>query len=263
MWWAVLLLALAKPIEPAIEAELSRSGPLGERLDRITRPLLGVPYVLSPLGEGSGPDPDPRFRLDAFDCTTFVETAMALARSSSLAGARARLELIRYSGPPREFADRRHLTVGQWNEELIRGGWLEDVSKKVGKDQTQRVHFALDAERWKRRRFAKDLELPLDRIPHGVFEVDVVPLKTALERADAIPAGTVLNVIREDVPWSPVLVSHQGLVLEAAGTHRKVVRHASSLAKHVIDEPLDHMIQRLLKEARWRVIGIQLLAIRD
>ena len=83
----LLLLALAAP--PAAPAPLLRAlseQPAGPaRAVAGTAPLLGRRYLLSALGEGTGPDPDPRFRLDAFDCVTFVETAIALGNAASAA----------------------------------------------------------------------------------------------------------------------------------------------------------------------------------
>ena len=40
---------------------------LPNRLLKLSRAFLNTPYVLSPLGEAKGVDPDPRFRIDAFD----------------------------------------------------------------------------------------------------------------------------------------------------------------------------------------------------
>ena len=37
---------------------------------------VGAPYLASPLGEGAGRDPDPRFRLDAFDCCPTIRLAI-------------------------------------------------------------------------------------------------------------------------------------------------------------------------------------------
>ena len=87
MWLAWLMVLAAPPVpwtEPTgdrVEAILSGAAvqlSMADRLELATRPFVGAPYVLSPLGEGDlgGTDPDPRLRFDAFDCTTFVETAL-------------------------------------------------------------------------------------------------------------------------------------------------------------------------------------------
>ena len=52
--------------------------PLPVRLEAVSEALLGRPYLIDPLGEGFGIDPDPLARYDAFDCLTFVEELLAL-----------------------------------------------------------------------------------------------------------------------------------------------------------------------------------------
>ena len=51
----------------------SQNMAVGERMQAVSQPFLGLPYVLDPMGESVGVDPDPLIRYDAFDCLTFVE----------------------------------------------------------------------------------------------------------------------------------------------------------------------------------------------
>ncbi len=228
-----------------------------DRLDAQTRPLLGRPYLPSPLGEGEGEDPDPRFRLDAFDCTTFVETALALALAPSEAAAPDYLDRIRYRGPPR-FEHRRHLATSQWIPGLIEDGWLEDVTAAVGGRATKQLRLRLDRRRWERRRVAKALVLPEPLVPEGVFPLSYIDLDTARRLAPDLPPGLVLNVVRADWAGSPDVVTHQGLLLCVGG--RLVLRHASPVARRVVDEPLTRALDRYKKPRRWPVLGVHLLA---
>ena len=123
---------------------------------------MAAPYLLSPLGEGEMPDPDPRFRMDAFDCTTFVETAIAMAICSDLPEVERLLDDIRYTGDP-SFQSRRHLMTSQWIPELIADGYVEDVTKQIGKKKTKWIRLKLTKKRWKKRRIARSLKL--DRVP--------------------------------------------------------------------------------------------------
>jgi hypothetical protein len=50
----------------------SRHLPIGARMREVSAPMLGRPYAFDPLGEGTGIDPDPLARYDAYDCLTFV-----------------------------------------------------------------------------------------------------------------------------------------------------------------------------------------------
>ena len=90
---------------------------------------MGAPYVISLLGEGMGVDPDPRMRFDAFDCTTFVETVLALSFAVDLPSAELRLDHIRYQGGELGFCSgdifrRRNGFL------MIQAGYFEDVHKK-------------------------------------------------------------------------------------------------------------------------------------
>jgi hypothetical protein len=251
---------------PLVEAELAarhaETASVGARVDAVTRGLVGAPYLLSALGEGAGPDPDPRFRLDAFDCTTFVETALALTQTPELTEAAAALDLIRYRGAP-DFARRRHLMTSQWIPGLVAEGWVEDITAEVGGDEARVLQFALTEARWARRHIARALVLPDEEVPKGAFPLPYLPLQDALRLEARIPQGAVLNVVRADWPAAPDAVTHQGIVVLHPGDTRRYVRHASPVSRRVIDEPLAQMLGRYLKRPRkWAVIGVNLLAIR-
>lgn len=244
-----------------VEAELEQrhllGGELPEILERVTRGLVAAPYLLSPLGEGSGVDPDPRFRLDAFDCTTFVETAVAMTLCDQLPEARALLDRIRYHGPP-SFGTRRHLMTSQWIPGLIEAGYLVDITRQVGRARTKTVQLELTEARWSRRRVAK--ELTLDEVPYGTWSLDYLPVAELEHFADRIPAGTIINVVRADAPSSPDLITHQALVL-ARPDGTRFVRHASPVSKRVVDETITKIITRYQKPRAWPILGLNLLTL--
>ena len=124
---------------------------LERRLIVATEAFVGAPYAVSPLGEGSGKDPDPRIRFDQFYCTTFVETAMALALSRDLPSAEKTLDVIRYRGGVPNFEGRRHFPEAEWIPELKAQGFLEDVTKRIGGDEVGVESKRLDAKVWDRR----------------------------------------------------------------------------------------------------------------
>lgn len=253
----------ASAVERTLEAQ--RGTPVVDRLETLTRVFVGAPYVLSPLGEGikGTPDPDPRLRLDAFDCTTFVETALALARTSSLAALGDVLDRLRYRGLP-SYETRRHLTESAWIPDLVASGELEDITAQVGGDRTITSTFTLDASRWKRRSIARTLELPESALPTGPHPLAYIPID-ALPGLQ-IPPGTIVNVVREDVPWAPTRITHQGLALRDPRTGKLMVRHASPVAKRVVDEPIENMIRRYLHpkvERKWKPVGVNLLRVRE
>lgn len=260
---AVNLYAILRPEELRAEiAARHRAGePLAVRLERVTRGLVAAPYVRSPLGEGRGRDTDPRIRFDAFDCTTFVETALALARCDDLDALGRILDLIRYTGGRVGFVHRRHLMTSQWIPELVDEGWLVDVTAEVGGDVTQYKTIRMTPRRWKRRRVARSLVLPQEVVPSGKFSLPVLPIAAALARMEAIPPGTVVNVVRDNWKRSPDLVTHQGLVLRSPVDGSLVVRHASPVFRRVVDEPLVRLLTRYLRPRKWPIIGVNLLRV--
>lgn len=236
-------------------------GDLAARLERTSRGLVGAPYVLSPLGEGEGEDPDPRLRFDAFDCTTLVETALALARCDDPSELLGLLDRIRYRGEP-SFVHRRHLVEAEWVPDLIHEGFLRDITRQIGGAHTKRTTLNLSKENWKARRIAKTLVLPESELPFGKYDLDYVPF-TEVSKLK-VPPGTVINVVRVAVNWSPTLITHQGLVLRSPVDGSLIVRHASPLARRVIDERLDHFLERYIHpkvDKGWPAVGLSFFAV--
>lgn len=238
----------------------------GPRAAAATRALLGAPYAASPLGEGAGPDPDPRFRLDAFDCMTFVETAVALGSARTLAEARRALDDIRYAGAP-ALAARNHEVLSQWIPQALAKGWARDVTCELAGARARRVTETYTPARWAavRRAGRAIAGLPRARLPAGTFEAWVVPPEDAAAIAGAIPEGTIAFVIRVHEEDRATRVTHAGLVVIARGGARRV-RHATSTrgVARVIEEPLERFLAREAKaHPRWRIEGVTLLAIED
>src|SRR5258708_12657698 len=90
-------------LERAIE-QAQRAPAIADRIERLSRLFLGTAYGQFPLGEGSGVEPQPRWRADMVDCQTYLETVLAMANAASLPHAKAPLHHILYRSPPLPFA---------------------------------------------------------------------------------------------------------------------------------------------------------------
>lgn len=267
---AILALALSigpKPVPwSAVSRALSNAPPGAERACDATRPLIGQPYGFDPLGEEDGPDQDPRFRLDLFDCLTFVETAVAFGSADSLAEARRALDDIRYDGAP-ALANRRHEVLSQWIPGNVAAGYLRAITAEIAPGRTRHEEKIYDAQVWERvRRAGRAISgLPRRRLPLGRFGIDVVPPEYLDAVANAIPSGTLAFVVRADLLGRPTRISHVGLVVEGKGGERRV-RHATSTkgVERVIEEPLDRFIAREERAfPRWPVSGLSFFQILD
>src|SRR5260370_4082716 len=69
-------------LERAIE-QAQRTPAIADRIEQLSRLFLGTAYGQFPLGEGSGIEPQPRWRADIVDCQTYVETVFASPHPAS------------------------------------------------------------------------------------------------------------------------------------------------------------------------------------
>ena len=231
--------------------------PLRDRLLRVSERFLGTPYIHSPLGEGSGVDPDPTFRLDAVDCLTFVEQAMAMSMATSETDVTRVLEGLRYASSP-TYEDRNHLMEAQWLPNNQRKGFVVDVTRRYGGEDTVRVQKTLTPVTWTSRS-SLALGLPKERQPRGTYSLNMIPLDRVMTHARQVPSGTILVVLRDDLPLKATRVTHLGFVVQKG--RRTWLRHARRGVDgngRVVDEDLETFLARNAKYDKWKVSGVSL-----
>lgn len=118
----------------AQKMELPGNGDLGTQTLRMAESFLGTPYVASTL-EGN-PTEKLVCKFDGLDCTTLVESsiALAIAKSENLNydGYKTELTKIRYrDGVIDGYPSRLHYVL-DWMYENEKRGRLEDITSKVG-----------------------------------------------------------------------------------------------------------------------------------
>ena len=64
--------------------EAAKEPTLDDRIDAISARLIGYPYDANPLGGGPDLSETLTISLEGFDCVTYVETVLALARARSV-----------------------------------------------------------------------------------------------------------------------------------------------------------------------------------
>ncbi len=83
-----------------------------ERMKALVTLREDTPYRLGCLGEESGRDQDPVFRIDVTDCTAFVLTTVALLHSHDLQEARDMMRFLNYQPDQKiSFGNRLHFTT--------------------------------------------------------------------------------------------------------------------------------------------------------
>jgi hypothetical protein len=261
------LVALLALVAPPGDGPLAGAPAGGRRAAEATRALVDAPYLASPLGEGEGrPDPDPRFRLDAFDCMTFVETAVALASASTVEEAALALDDVRYGRGPPSLAARNHEVLSQWIPMNVAKGWISDVTAAIAGPLARRVEKTYTAESWGLVRAAgRGIRgLPRARLPLGRFGLSVVPAAVVPAMAPRLPTGGIVFVVRADGPDRATRVTHAGILVQ--GPRGARVRHATSSkgVGRVIEEPLPVFVRRQQQAyPRWPLEGFAFYALRD
>ncbi len=228
---------------------------LFRRLDFFSRSFLGLPYGKNgPLGEGPDGryDQDPLYRFDTFDCTTFIETVLALVRARTVEEFETNLDLIRYENGDVDYLKRNHFTDLQWIPETIRQGHLQESTHLIAPSGELKLAQALiNFPGWLRAHVLSQIIVPeaptaerqalLDELHERandfsiqMAQVPYVSIKTLLnnpEILDRLPAVMVVNFVRPN--WdltasagTHLNISHQGFVFRKG--KKLVLRHAST-----------------------------------
>jgi hypothetical protein len=116
------------------ESEPSTAG----RVNLLSRRFLGHPYQTNPL-IGSADSPEVfTASLDAFDCVTYVETVLALARARSVDEFARWLRAIRYEDGRVRWERRNHYMT-RWIRNNIRQAIISQISYPVSTVIRERV----------------------------------------------------------------------------------------------------------------------------
>lgn len=233
-----------------------RDLPLGERMDHISRPMRGKPYLIGAVGEGVPPDADPPTRYDAYDCLTFIEEVMALAMAPDPVSAPRIRNQLRYKDGVPSYQSRHHFMLQQWIPENLASGWVKDITAEFG--ETHLVEKTVTPQTWASWRKRKTFLLPDELLPTGRFALPVLSLDAAFEIVDDIPVGAIILTVREDRPYIPILVSHVGFKVASDDVAR--MRHATKLGKDKVrDERLGWYLDHNRWYDWWQVEGIMIL----
>jgi hypothetical protein len=199
-------------------------------------------------------DPDPTFRLDAVDCLTFVEETLAMSLARRDEDVPTLLERIRYASTP-VYEDRNHLMEAQWLPNNARKGFVVDVTRRYGGADVLQARKVLTATSWQSKSSA-ELRLPRERQVQGTFALDMIPLERVLAHAGKVPSGTILVVLRDDLPFKATRVTHVGFVVQKGA--RTFLRHAARGYNRVVDEELSQFLARNSRYSKWKVTGVSL-----
>lgn len=117
--------APSSEIAAALE-EVDGTRSLPDRLLRLSARFLDRPYAASTLVGGKDSPETLVTRLDKFDCVTYVESVVALARSHRHDAYARRLAELRYLNGRIRWRDRNHY-MNRWIARNVRAGLVERV----------------------------------------------------------------------------------------------------------------------------------------
>lgn len=199
-----------------------------------------------------------------FDCTTYTETVYSLSKSENPTEFFKNLMAIRYRKSGTTYMDRNHFPEADWIPNNESAGILKDVTSEIAKSSGVRFKTAMkriDRGKWlnglidqgKEDRKLASLTQTSWGSPVDV-ELNYVGLEDMETAMKFIPNGTVVNIMREPKDKKPVMITHQGFILQEKG--KTLIRHSSIHGK-IRTRPLMDYLRALNKEsATWPVIGL-------
>lgn len=209
------------------------------RMAHIAQGFAGAPYLANPLI--GGPDQLERLviRLDAFDCVTFVEQVLALARSASAAGFRDELIRTRYRAGVVDWAARLHY-FSDWLAANQRRGAIRIRTPGPGARTIQARLSSLAGLPARRVRFALVPKRYLARARSRLVDGSIVAFATLRRDLDFFHTGLVFYDRSPGLDAGPMLW------------------HASRSAGRVIAQPLfDYLARNRMRGIALAVAGQQ------
>lgn len=266
---------------------------MSQRIEYISTQFLRKPYLLNALGEGPQAyfDQGPRYRVDAFDCETFVDTVLGIALAESFQGFAQCINRIRYKKGNPQFTARNHFTDLDWNQNNQQSGYLQDITAQFKNrhgdsvyqiasaiiEKTNwykklpisriRIHHAdtsIKIHRWQQlQKQGKNFSNKVARIPYLPLNVLFDSQKHPNNYLFAqIPHGAIIEIIRPNWDLRQQIgtclnVSHLGFAIWKNGT--LLFREASSEQHAVIDVSLIQYLQQTLSSPTIKGINVQVV----
>lgn len=266
---------------------------INTRIEWISAQFLGRPYELGALGEGPNAKYDqyPQYRIDAFDCDTFVNTVIALAFANSFPNFQKCINHMRYQDAKVCYLKRLHFTGLDWNNYHQANGNFKDITHTIVNKSHNTIFkqaiATVNKSRWYAFKNIDSIRLQNTNASSKVERLSELKSKTAhLKSAkekinylpldqlftknmqaksfifDQIPSGAIIEIVRpnwnlEDKIGTRLNISHLGFAIRTGGI--LYFRETSSLEGKVIDIPLIKYLQFASKSATIKGINIQIV----
>lgn len=266
---------------------------MADRIKYFSDALLNKPYILGGLGEGHNGtfDQDPLYRMDGFDCLTFVETVLSLALANNRFEFAKCMDQIRYQDGHISFATRNHFTSLDWNINAQKQTFLQDITNQIkdknGKPVAKTAMAMIDKAAWYKKLSEKQLKLKKtnEKIQHEALEklkqtgnqfvpvkarISYIPLTTLYDSQkkpnhfifNQIPDGAIVEIVRPGWDLRKQIgtclnVSHLGFAIRK--DDKLFFREASSIQHKTMDTPLTEYLKKALTSPTIKGVNIQVV----
>jgi hypothetical protein len=271
-----------------IQSLLRQAQDLGaaDKISFISSHFIGANSTLGPLGEGDLDifDRDPLYSFSDFDCTTFVETVMALSLSKDFEDFFSNILNIRYENSIVDFKHRNHFISLDWIPNNTAKGFLRDLTEQTGPSQLAKAY--IDKRNWfkklnlsnigsredlsdeekiillnRLRSLGEELAPTLAKIPF----IEITAILKNPEILNSIPNGSIISIVKPNLNLTSTIgthinITHQGLAIWKDGF--LTYRHASLEFGKVMDTPLLHYLRKYTLDGRTVGINIQEILIK-
>lgn len=270
---------------------------MSERINWFSKHFLDTTYVLGALGEGDNATYDqfPRYRIDAFDCDTYVNTVIALSLADSVQSFHRCIHHMRYKDGRVDYLYRNHFSTIDWNINNQKRGVLKDITRTIHNQKNESVaqiaHAIINKPNWYSHKSintirltqpnpalqnerlkmlkAKGAQSTVTRssLPYLPFSALFLKNKQAnLYLFAQIPDGAVIEIVRPN--WdlrqqigTALNVSHLGFAIWNKGV--LYFREASSEYNKVVDVPLIKYLEQAQKSPTIKGINIQVVLVKE
>ncbi len=211
---------LSRPEVRAILDEVRGLEAIGSRIDAISRHFIGFPYLEGPLVGSSTLPERLTASLGGFDCVTYVESVLALARASTATGFVENLRRIRYAGGDVDWRRRNHYMTA-WIRNNQSAGIVRNRTRGAGLVERDRRLNVVEG------------------MPARNVRVRSVRKREFMRRADETETGDIAFFASTRTNLD---VFHVGLLVRSED--RVVLRHAARSRGRVVEEGLRGFLVR-------------------
>jgi hypothetical protein len=210
-------LAREKPLLGRLIAEAQALPQISQRIDLISRSLIGVRYQANTLIGGPRRQEVFVVRDDAFDCVTFCEVVLAAARARSFEEFEAALLRIRYEHGEVKWEERNHY-FGEWSRRAVE----KKICQPVAMEQAVAIDKTVNWGNLGKRRVS----------------LAAIPAAALLANKHLLASGDVIGFVSRR---SNLDFYHTGLI--AFSKHGALLlRHASQSRRRILDERMDTFV---------------------